>query len=252
MRAMDHHHAAGTRRKRKAETQDNERLHKRLGLLNLGGCLCHLQGSWQEWYSSWPDAFPERNGERLYVPVEQRPGAPRSPQSPSPRPTTTTTTTMQDDDAMRLDDTKHKVYIYDLDAELADGGESDASKLVFLPDIQKHLRETRIPPMVFANADGELAGWNNQLVLYNIPSSLSVPEEKDSVRKAIIESRARSRAALQTDGTKSYDAQDWHTPRAQSGASGCLDPSEGLMEVEPTEPMAVAPLERDPDAMDIG
>jgi hypothetical protein len=97
---------------------------------------------------------------------------------------------------MQLDDSKHKVYIYDLDAELSDSSESDDGKLVFLPDIKKHLQESRIPPMIMANSEGELAG-NSQLVLYNVPSSLTVPQEQDSVRKAIIETRARARAKQQ-------------------------------------------------------
>ena len=99
---------------------------------------------------------------------------------------------------MHLDDTKHKVYIYDLDAELSSDSEaSDDGRLVFLPDIKKHLRESRIPPIVLANSDGELAGMNKQMVLYNVPSSLTIPEEQDSVRKAIIETRARTRARLE-------------------------------------------------------
>ncbi|KAK8043686.1 hypothetical protein PG993_006116 [Apiospora rasikravindrae] len=102
-------------RKRKAESQDNERLSKRLSLLNL-----------------------EQNGQKLYVPVE----------SPHLRPTETTNSLKQipESDEMELDNSKHKVYIYDLDAELSDSGESDDGKLVFLPDIQKHLRQqSRIP-----------------------------------------------------------------------------------------------------------
>lgn len=98
---------------------------------------------------------------------------------------------------MHIDNTKHKVYIYDLDAELSDSDTSDDGRLVFLPDIAKHLRETRIPPSVLANQDGELAGMNKELVLYNVPSSLSVPEEQDGVRKAILEARARMRAKME-------------------------------------------------------
>src|ERR1700710_2197839 len=93
---------------------------------------------------------------------------------------------------MQVDDTKHKVYIYDLDAELSDS-ESDDGKLVFLPDIEKHLRESRIPPSILANSEGQLAG-NNQLVLYNIPSSLTVPEAQASVRNAITQSGSQPRA----------------------------------------------------------
>lgn len=111
---------------------------------------------------------------------------------------------------MQLDDTKHKVYIYDLDAELSSADEtsdydsqpgsptSGNGRLVFLPDIEKHLNRTRsqIPPAVFANSEGELAGHNindMQMVLYRVPSSLTVPREHDSVRKAILEARARAR-----------------------------------------------------------
>ncbi|KAK0118113.1 hypothetical protein ONS95_012419 [Cadophora gregata] len=221
-------------RKRKAESQDNERLHKRLSLLNL-----------------------ERNGEKLYVPVEHPAPNTTKPKSPAQRPT-------RDDDMMQLDDTKHKVYIYDLDAELSDSESSDDGKLVFLPDIQKHLLETRIPPMVLANSDGELAG-NNQLVLYNIPSSLTVPEEQDSVRKAIIETRARARAAQeqrqneearQTELKKTSNAQDWYR-HVEKGGNTSQAPSSGFptlepMDGEPTVPMIQGPLDDDPDAMDLG
>ncbi|KAI1262829.1 hypothetical protein F5Y18DRAFT_145221 [Xylariaceae sp. FL1019] len=169
-------------RKRKAETQDNERLSKRLSLLNL-----------------------EKNGQKLYVPVETP-----TPESSAP-PSSIAGGAVTDDD-MRLDDTKHKVYIYDIDAELSstdgENSESESSlpgsptsgkgRLVFLPDIEKHLRRTRIPAAVFANPDGELAGHSlndMQMVLYrdSEPSSLTVAPENDSVRKAILEARARAR-----------------------------------------------------------
>jgi hypothetical protein len=99
---------------------------------------------------------------------------------------------------MQLDDTKDKVYIYNLAKEIEDieAAEAESNKVVFLPDIEKHLLDTRIPASVLANKDGELAGLNrNQaLVLYEIPRSLSVAEDKDGVRKAILETRERARA----------------------------------------------------------
>jgi len=159
-------------RKRKAETQENERLSKRLSLLNL-----------------------EQNGSKLYVPVE-------NPSVAAPRPDSSNGSTSRvhaaadgaDDDMMHLDDSKYKVYIYNLDDELSsddDTTSADDGRLVFLPDIEKHLRANRIPPHVLANSEGELAGM--QMVLYSDPKSLTVPEEKDSVRRAIIESRHRAR-----------------------------------------------------------
>ncbi|KAI1657602.1 hypothetical protein F4813DRAFT_69810 [Daldinia decipiens] len=151
----------GTRkmRKRKAESQDNERLSKRLSLLNL-----------------------EQNGQKLYVPVE----------SPKLRPAECTSLTqIPENDSMQLDDSKHKVYIYNLDDELSDTESESDGRLVFIPDIEKHLMQNRIPPLVLANNDGEIAGM--QLVLYREPASLTIPEEQDSVRRAIIEARQRAR-----------------------------------------------------------
>ncbi|KAL2675186.1 hypothetical protein Neosp_011367 [[Neocosmospora] mangrovei] len=157
------------RRKRKAETQDNERLSKRLSLLNI-----------------------EQSGSKLYVPVEE-PSIP-TPSIPNAAPSSSSSDRERPvpNDSMQLDDSKHKVYIYNIDDELSSDSESDdPGKLVFLSDIEKHLRVNRIPPAVLANSDGELAGM--QLVLYSDPKSLTVPEDKDSVRKAIIESRHRAR-----------------------------------------------------------
>ncbi|KAI0126624.1 hypothetical protein BJ170DRAFT_413502 [Xylariales sp. AK1849] len=175
----NYNNATGMRkmRKRKADSQDNERLSKRLSLLNL-----------------------EQNGNKLYVPVE----------SPQLRPITATSLRhIPSSDSMQLDDpkqdsSKHKVYIYDLDAELSDSGESDDGKLVFLPDIEKHILQNRIPPSVLANKDGELAGM--QMVLYSEPTSLTVPEEQDSVRKAILEARARVRRKQSGDSGEDTQA----------------------------------------------
>lgn len=112
------------------------------------------------------------------------------------------------DDNMQLDNTKHKVYIYDLDAELSSADESSEhgsrpgsptsghDRIIFLSDVDKHLRRPRIPPVVLANSEGKLAGHDindMQIVLYSEPTSLTVPQEHDSVRKAILEARARAR-----------------------------------------------------------
>jgi hypothetical protein len=121
---------------------------------------------------------------------------------------------------MQLEDSRHKVYIYDIDKELSDETDNDAGKLIFLPDIEKHLRDSRIPPHILANKDGELAGM--QLILYSDPKSLSIPESKDNVRKAIIEARHRHREnqRLEMLGSATVD-------------NGTLDSSDQVMEVEP-------------------
>ncbi|KAI0865043.1 hypothetical protein F4860DRAFT_510200 [Xylaria cubensis] len=174
-------------RKRKAETQENERLSKRLSLLNL-----------------------EKNGHKLYVPVEgsSSQSLPKHPGYSNPVQSSPSSAAVTVDDSMQLDNTKHKVYIYDLDAELSSADENSESgsrpgsptsgqdRVIFLPDIEKHLCRPSIPPAVFANHEGKLAGHDindMQMVLYSEPSSLTVPREQDSVRKAILEARARAR-----------------------------------------------------------
>ena len=164
---------------------------------------------------------------------------------------------------MQVDDTKHKVYIYDLDAELSDS-ESDDGRLVFLPDVEKHLRESRIPPSILANSEGELAG-NNQMVLYNIPSSLTVPEEYDSVRKAIIETRARTRAK-QEQRRRDNRSDEMETPRGvklrdwdntiQHGMLPLIIPvtqeAMGYMNGNSNDMASQQMNDYDPDAMDLG
>lgn len=89
---------------------------------------------------------------------------------------------------MQIDDTKEKIYIHNLEQEIADI-ESEEGKLVFLPDIEKKLG--KIPRSVLTSKSQPVT--SNEMILYNVPSSLSVPREQDNVRRAIIETRARVR-----------------------------------------------------------
>ncbi|KAL6919718.1 hypothetical protein ACHAPO_008713 [Fusarium lateritium] len=188
------------RRKRKADTQDNERLSKRLSLLNL-----------------------EQGGNKLYVPVEEPTASvPPIPASLSHAPYVPTDLPAPDE-TMQLDDSKHKVYIYNIDDELSSDSETDdPGKLVFLPDIEKHLRANRIPPSVLANSDGELAGM--QVVLYSDPKSLTVPEDKDSVRKAIIESRQRTREQQRLEREGKADTPAIQCNTVSNDMTGTDDP----------------------------
>lgn len=86
---------------------------------------------------------------------------------------------------MLLDDTRHTTYIYNLDQELAEPEPSE--KLIILP---LAARMMSVPESVLSSP-----AQSQELVLYSEPTSLTVPKEKDSVRKAIIESRARARAS---------------------------------------------------------
>jgi anthranilate phosphoribosyltransferase len=90
---------------------------------------------------------------------------------------------------MQVEDTPHRVYISDLNAELSDI-ESDEENPIFLSDIEKHL--SKIPRHVLLGPEPKPTE-KNQVVLYNVPTSLTVPEAQDNVRKAIVEARQRIR-----------------------------------------------------------
>lgn len=94
-----------------------------------------------------------------------------------------------DDGLMQVDETRNRVFIHNLDEELADV-ESDEEKLVFLPDIEKHF--SKIPKHVLTG-NREMDHEGQELVLYSVPKSLTVDEGHDSVRKAIVEARQRAR-----------------------------------------------------------
>jgi anthranilate phosphoribosyltransferase len=125
---------------------------------------------------------------------------------------------------MQVEDTPHRVYIADLAAELSDI-ESDSDTPIYLSDIEKHL--SKIPRHVLLGPPPKPTE-HNQVVLYNVPTSLTVPEEQDNVRKAIVEARQRIR---------------------DSQASAVTEPERVLRLA--TQGPAVRGDEQDADAMDI-
>lgn len=180
--------AHGKKRAADSALDGEQRLSKRFDLLNLD---------------------PTTNGgARLYIPVPSsaeaaaaavaaaaaaapqtattpHPSAHRAPKARRPRPPRPAPS----DDSMLVEDTPHRVYIHDLAAELSDT-DSDSEHPIFLSDIEKHL--SKIPRHVLLGPPPK-PSEHNQVVLYNVPASLSVPEERDSVRKAIGEARQRIR-----------------------------------------------------------
>jgi hypothetical protein len=86
---------------------------------------------------------------------------------------------------MLLDDTKHTTYIHNLEQELMEA--DSPNELIFLPFAAKVLS---VPQSVLSDSNPS----GKELVLYTEPTSLTIPKEKDHVRKAILESRARARA----------------------------------------------------------
>ncbi|KAK8436426.1 hypothetical protein IWX49DRAFT_550725 [Phyllosticta citricarpa] len=179
--------ASGVNKKRPASEalESDQRLAKRFNLLNIG-TLNDSASPLRPFLTSRADS----NG-KLYIPVSANPAtasAPHREPLPNGEPSQRNPA-RADDDWMPIDETKDRIYICDLDQELADI-ESDEETPIFLQDIEKHLN--RIPPHLLKTSKVPQPTQHNQLVLYGIPQSLSVPEDKDSVRKAIIEARARA------------------------------------------------------------
>ncbi|KAL2122836.1 hypothetical protein VTJ04DRAFT_3291 [Mycothermus thermophilus] len=256
-------------RKRKADAppENNERLSKRMSRLNL-------ENSTHKLHVTVEDAEPE-------PPVADNAAAtaaPSSVPSTSPKPKKSHRSRPVDDSIMQLDDSKYKVYIYNLDDELSSSdNESDASaaddknnKVIFHPDVEKHLRANRIPTHVLdprPDPRSEMAG--KELVLYSEPTSLSVPVEHDSVRKAIIEARARARERQRLELEMANAARQGLTPplpppsTPKSAASTPVTPPSPVpsqlggvvaMEAEPVipqPPRPLAPVMDDPDAMEL-
>ncbi|KAI5205501.1 hypothetical protein E4T42_00441 [Aureobasidium subglaciale] len=194
----------GVKRTADDSFDDDHRFAKRFNLLNLA------------------------NGhDKLYIPVTSRPQL----QSSLPRP--------PEDEHMQLDDTKHRVYIHNLDDELADI-ESDEEKLIFLPDIEKKLNA--IPKHILM---GEKKDTHQELVLYSLPPSLSVPIEQDNVRKAILEARQRAKEKAINTVALSSGTADGTPPEEQiETAHGYDSPDYGLDE-------DTNDMDEDGDAMDL-
>ena len=97
-------------------------------------------------------------------------------------------------DAMRVDDTRDRIYITDLDAELAELDSEETrkqneEKLIFLPDIEKQF--SKIPEQVLWGRSDDREC--HELVLYSIPETQNIDHGHDFVRRAILETRARAR-----------------------------------------------------------
>lgn len=157
----------GTKRPAENDLSDDQPLAKRLGRLHLGpSSTC--DSFWHFLLLTGPLDSTNSNAHAS------------SPQSPPEGPPPGGA------DSMLLDDTKYTIYVHDLDREIAEI-ESQESCASFLPRITDKLAP--IPQSLLTPPKPQ----GNELVLYREPSSLTVPEEQDSVRRAVMESRARSR-----------------------------------------------------------
>jgi hypothetical protein len=146
---------------------------------------------------------------------------------------------------MQLDDTRDRVYIHDLDAELASDSDTDpdVAPLIFLPDIEARL--SRLPKHVLSTSSDH-GNASQELVLYSMPKSLTVDEGHDAVRKAIIEARQRAHArSVEVAREKDMGARYGATEGNANG--GAVETAHGY-----AAGGYEAEEEVDPDAMDIG
>lgn len=174
---------------------------------------------------------------------------------------------------MQVDATPHKIYISNIDDELSSSdGESSSDeslKIRFHPSLREHFNSKTknpldpanftpaIPPQVRVNAEGEIGGvnLNHELVLYGVPSSLTVSEDRDSVRKAIIEARQRARAAqgMVSEAIKAKSEMGDAEPYIMDGYAEAakVEPPTAIDEPIMDADEASIAVEDDADAMDI-
>lgn len=101
-----------------------------------------------------------------------------------------------EEDFMPIDETADRIWVHDLDAEIA---EIEADEARERERIQLSLSEAgsqyaKIPDhLLKLNNQADPPASNMQMVLYRDPISLSVPEENDAVRKTVAEARRRMR-----------------------------------------------------------
>jgi hypothetical protein len=153
---------------------------KRFNLLSLGKAVIYVDRL-LETNDHIDRSANDSTNSNYYIPV-------------SPPATThtngSTNTYAAQNDSMHVDSTPNRVYIHNLDEELADIEASEPEEqLIFLPDIEKHF--SRIPQQLLTGRQESIE--DQALVLYSVPKSLTVDEGHDSVRRAILEARQRAR-----------------------------------------------------------
>ncbi|KAI6845466.1 hypothetical protein KC332_g3248 [Hortaea werneckii] len=199
----------GKRPADESNLNDDQRFTKRFNLLSLGNR--QDQGDGEKAHAS----------SNYYIPVSPslKPNA-----GASDGPNDGRQASIKGEELMAVDDTRDRVYVHNLDDELAEIESSDEERLIFLPDIEKKL--SRLPSHVLT---GQKHDKNQELVLYSVPQSLTPSEESDITRKTILEARQRARdkaaeEARQEDMMRRYqtgDCDDDVEP-AHGYSGGCL------------------------------
>jgi hypothetical protein len=245
----------GVRKRKAEESLSNERLSKRLESLNLGEFRCYLLAQEVQLLTIAADDPDSIQHVNLLEPPSNIASIPETRRVTTIPPSTIPQVPPIDEEFMEVEDTKDRVFITNLDKEIAEieAAEREQNKIIFLPDVEQQLTKSRIPLSVLANKAGELAGLSQSqaLMLYDVPHSLSVPEGKDSVRKAILESRHRAqeeqRRKVAREIGKVSRKEDTPVPLASAAIVG----PDARQEVEEVDMDDDEPMEDDVDVMDM-
>ncbi|KAK0272766.1 hypothetical protein LTR35_012732 [Friedmanniomyces endolithicus] len=215
---------AGQKRKAANESSlnDDQRFTKRFNLLSIANAAGN-------------------GNSNLYIPVNNPAAAAQTNGPPHPPPGLDAQShDQQNNERMQVDDTRTRVYIHDLDEELADLDSEDET-LIFLPDVEQRL--SKLPRQLLQHREPL---EHQELVLYSTPKSLTVDEGHDVVRKAIIEARQRAQEKALEEATRTRQ-EDMNRKYDHGGdVGGLAEVAHGYSAVG-YEDEAV-----DPDAMDIG
>jgi hypothetical protein len=198
----------GIKRAATDELEREQRLTKRFNLLNLGmdNTSCSARNR-----TVIDSAISGQNGHKLYIPqAHQSASHPLShiPTSSDSEPTRIEETEpLNDSNGMQVEDTPNRIYITDLDAEIASLEPSSPRHPIFLPDIEKHL--LGMPALILAPSAEEEAQRRErersmQLVVYGLPTSISIPEDRDNVRRAFEDTRKRVKDRMPRSGLLEY------------------------------------------------
>lgn len=140
---------------------------------------------------------------------------------------------------MHVDDTKDRVYIHDLDAELAEiESDTGEQKLVFLPDIERKLQ--KIPKHVLTGQHDSEQHIGHELVLYRPLSALIAPANKNGDYGEVLVNKLRADERAMHGGHESNQTTRPHEINEPETAHGFNEGDYHDGQVE------------DPDAMDLG
>lgn len=96
---------------------------------------------------------------------------------------------------MQIEDTKTRVYINDLEHEIAEIEKEEAKKKIrFMPEIERELMA--VPSWLLLPRSSESNGNNtdnNQVILYQDPAYLSIPKKLDSHKSSLADGWQGSR-----------------------------------------------------------